>query len=174
MDNKLKPAVIGGVVLGILSAIPFVNFVNICCCLWAILGGMLAAHLYVKNSPTPASAGDGAIVGAIAGAVGAVISLIIGIPLSIVSGAAMRGALISLMERADPRTGGNVSQADGGIRRVDRRRDRQWFDWRRSALHLRSHRRSDRRPAFRKAQRWSGSAAAAIPRCRTRTVRGLT
>ncbi len=102
MDNKLKPAVIGGVVLGLLSAIPFVNFVNVCCCLWAILGGMLASYLYVKNSPTPASAGDGAIVGAIAGAVGAVISLIVGIPLSLVSGAAMRGALISLMERADP------------------------------------------------------------------------
>lgn len=102
MDNKVKPAVIGGVVLGILSAIPFVNFVNICCCLWAILGGMLASHLYVKNSTTPASAGDGAIVGAIAGAVGAVISLVIGIPLSILSGAAMRGTLVSLIERADP------------------------------------------------------------------------
>jgi hypothetical protein len=103
MDNKVKPAVIGGVVLGLLSAIPFVNIVNVCCCLWAILGGMLASHLYVKNSPTPATAGDGAIVGAIAGAVGAVISLIIGIPLSIVSGAAMRGVLVSLMERVDPR-----------------------------------------------------------------------
>lgn len=103
MDNKVKPAVIGGVVLGLLSAIPFVNIVNVCCCLWAILGGMLASHLYVKNSSTPATAGDGAIVGAIAGAVGAVISLIIGIPLSIVSGAAMRGLLVSLMERVDPR-----------------------------------------------------------------------
>lgn len=103
MDNKVKPAVIGGVVLGLLSAIPFVNIVNVCCCLWAILGGMLASHLYVKNSTTPATAGDGAIVGAIAGAVGAVISLIIGIPLSIVSGAAMRGLLVSLMERVDPR-----------------------------------------------------------------------
>jgi hypothetical protein len=105
MNNKVKPALIGGVVLGLLSAIPFVNFVNLCCCLWAILGGMLAAHLYVKSSTTPASAGDGAIVGAIAGAVGAVISLIIGIPLSIVSGAAMRGMLISLMERANPEQG---------------------------------------------------------------------
>lgn len=102
MDNKVKPAVIGGIVLGVLSAIPFVNFVNLCCCLWAILGGMLAAHLYVKNSATPASAGDGAIVGAIAGAVGAVVSLVLGIPLAIVSGAAMRGALVSLMERANP------------------------------------------------------------------------
>ena len=42
MNNKLKPALIGGVVLGILSVIPFVSAANLCCCLWAILGGMLA------------------------------------------------------------------------------------------------------------------------------------
>ena len=100
MDNKVKPAVIGGVVLGLLSAIPLVNT---CCCLWGILGGMLASKLYVKNSATPASAGDGAIVGAIAGVVGGGILLVIGIPLSIISGPAMRGLLLSLMERLDPR-----------------------------------------------------------------------
>ncbi len=103
MNNKLKPAVIGGVVLGLLSAIPFVNWVNICCCAWAILGGLLASYLYVKNSATPANAGDGAIVGAMAGGVGAVIFLVVGIPLSIVSGAAMRGALIKFMASVDPR-----------------------------------------------------------------------
>ena len=102
MNNKLKPAVIGGVVLGLLSAIPFVNWVNICCCAWAILGGLLASYLYVKNSPTPTNAGDGAIVGAMAGGVGAVIFLVVGIPLAIVSGAAMRDMLIDLMARADP------------------------------------------------------------------------
>src|SRR5688572_31155406 len=63
MNNKLKPALIGGVVLGLLSAIPFVNAVNACCCLWAILGGMLATYLYVRNSATPATAADGAILG---------------------------------------------------------------------------------------------------------------
>ena len=106
MNNKLKPAVIGGVVLGLLSAIPFVNLVNICCCLWAILGGLLASYLYVKNSPTPANAGDGAIVGAIAGAIGAVIYLILGIPLAIVGGAAMREMMINILTNIDP------SQAD--------------------------------------------------------------
>ena len=106
MNNKLKPAVIGGVVLGLLSAIPFVNLVNLCCCLWAILGGLLASYLYVKNSPTPANAGDGAIVGAIAGGIGAVIYLILGIPLAIVGGAAMREMMINILTNIDP------SQAD--------------------------------------------------------------
>lgn len=106
MNNKVKPALIGGVLIGLLSAIPFVNWVNLCCCLWAILGGLLASYLYVKNSAVPTNAGDGAIVGAMAGAIGAVIYLIIGIPLAIVAGAAMREMLINLMANVDP------SQAD--------------------------------------------------------------
>ena len=75
MNNKVKPALIGGVVLGLLSVIPFVSAVNVCCCLWAILGGMLATYLYVKNSPTPANAGDGAVLGALAGLIGGVMVL---------------------------------------------------------------------------------------------------
>jgi len=110
MNNKLKPAVIGGVVLGLLSAIPFVNWVNICCCAWAILGGLLASYLYVKNSATPANAGDGAIIGAMAGGIGAAIFLVVGIPLSLVSGAAMREMLISVMANIDPRQADLVRQ----------------------------------------------------------------
>jgi hypothetical protein len=103
MNNKLKPALIGGVVLGLLSVIPFVNAVNVCCCLWAILGGMLATYLYVKNSPTPANAGDGAILGALAGVIGAALSLVIGIPISLAMGPTMRNLVIGLLERVDPR-----------------------------------------------------------------------
>lgn len=102
MNNKLKPAIIGGVVLGLLSVIPFVNFVNICCCLWAILGGMLASYLYIKNSPVPASPGDGAILGVLAGVVGAAIAIIIGIPISILMGGAMTAFFVGLIERIDP------------------------------------------------------------------------
>ena len=102
MNNKLKPALIGGVLLGVLSVIPFVSAANICCCLWAILGGMLATYLYVKNSSTPVSAGDGAILGALAGVVGAVIYVIIGIPIAYAMGPTMRNMMVSLIERMDP------------------------------------------------------------------------
>src|SRR5687768_4898440 len=102
MNNKLKPAIIGGVVLGILSVIPFVNWVNFCCCLWAILGGLLAAHLYVKSSPTPTSAGDGAIVGALAGVVGGVIVIFIGIPVSYLASGLMTGILMGFLEGLNP------------------------------------------------------------------------
>lgn len=102
MNNKLKPAVIGGVVLGILSVIPFVSAANLCCCLWAILGGMLATQMYVKNSPTPVSAGDGAILGAIAGVVGGIIAFVLGVPISYAMGPTMRNLMVSLIENMDP------------------------------------------------------------------------
>lgn len=102
MNNKLKPALIGGVFIGVLSVIPFVSIANICCCLWAILGGMLATYLYVKNSPTPASAGDGAVLGVIAGALGAVIAFVIGVPLALATGPIMRDMIVSIMRNVDP------------------------------------------------------------------------
>ena len=103
MNTKLKPALIGGVVLGVLSVIPFISAANLCCCLWAILGGMLASYLYVKNSPTPASPGDGAALGALAGLIGGAISLVLGIPIAIAMGPTMRNLMLSILENADPR-----------------------------------------------------------------------
>ena len=103
MNNKLKPALIGGVFIGVLSVIPFVSAANLCCCLWAILGGMLATYLYVKNSPTPASAGDGAVLGVIAGAMGAVLSFVLGVPIALAMGPTMRNLIVSLMQNVDAR-----------------------------------------------------------------------
>lgn len=102
MNNKLKPAIIGGVVLGILSVIPFVNWANICCCLWALLGGALASHLYIKSSPVPATAGDGAILGVMAGVVGSAIVVVIGIPISLAMSAVMAGIVSGFVESMDP------------------------------------------------------------------------
>jgi len=81
--NKLKPALVGGLITGILSVIPFVSS---CCCIWAALGGLLATFMYIKSSPVPVSTGDGAMVGALAGVIGSVIYLIIGLPLALIFG----------------------------------------------------------------------------------------
>jgi hypothetical protein len=85
MNNKLKPALLGGLIVGLLSAIPFINY---CCCIWAIGGGLLAGMLYIKGSPTPVPTGEGAVVGALAGVVGGLIYLIIGLPIAFFFGAA--------------------------------------------------------------------------------------
>jgi len=79
MTSKLKPALLGGLIVGLLSAIPFINY---CCCIWGIGGGALAGMLYIKSSPVPVRPGEGAMVGALAGVVGALIYLFIGVPIA--------------------------------------------------------------------------------------------
>ena len=54
------PALIGGVIAGVLSGIPIVSCL---CCLWIIGGGILAAYFLTKESSVALTAGDGAIVG---------------------------------------------------------------------------------------------------------------
>src|SRR5215204_2746285 len=100
MNDKLKPALIGGVILGILSAIPAVNY---CCCIWAAVGGLIAANMYIKSSPNPVTPADGAVVGAIAGAIGVVLIFVIGIPLQFIIGTAMMSMMSGVVENADPR-----------------------------------------------------------------------
>ena len=105
MNNKLKPALLGGVLTGILSVVPFISS---CCCIWAIAGGALACFLYIKNSVTPVQMQEGAIVGAMAGGVGAVIYLIIGLPIALLYGAAQ-------MEDAFRRSGMEVPLAGAAM-----------------------------------------------------------
>ncbi len=87
MNNKIKPALLGGGALGLLLVITvvissFVPFIGCCNCLWPIAAGVLATMFYVKSSATPATIADGAMVGAIAGVVGGLIYMVIGLPLS--------------------------------------------------------------------------------------------
>ena len=105
MNDKIRPGIIGGVVLGLLSVIPFVNLANLCCCLWALLGGLIGTYLYIKRSPTPVSAGDGAMVGVIAGLVGAVIAIIIGVPINLLVGPTMARIMVNLISNLDARQG---------------------------------------------------------------------
>jgi hypothetical protein len=93
MNNKLKPALMAGGILGALlvitialSTVPILGFTRCCNCLWAIAAGVLATMFYVKSSPTPARGGDGAILGAIAGAMGGLIYVVIGMPIFYVMG----------------------------------------------------------------------------------------
>jgi hypothetical protein len=76
--NKLKPALLGGLIVGVLSAIPFLNY---CCCIWAIGGGVLAGFLYIRSAPVPVKVGEGAVIGVLTGIVGAILYFIISVPI---------------------------------------------------------------------------------------------
>ncbi|MGE0461529.1 MAG: hypothetical protein AB7Q16_09190 [Vicinamibacterales bacterium] len=79
----LQPALLGGVAMGVLSALPVINLAN-CCCAWILFGGGLAAYLMQQQRPDPITVGDGALVGLMAGAIGAVVWTIVAIPLNAV------------------------------------------------------------------------------------------
>ena len=89
MNNKLKAALLGGLIVGVLSAIhSLIPVVSLCCCIWSIIGGALASFIYIKGSATPVSMGEGAMVGAMAGAVGGIIYIVIYLPITLVIGMA--------------------------------------------------------------------------------------
>lgn len=77
-ERMLKPALIGGVVLGILSSLPVINCL---CCFWVIAGGVIAAYLYVKDSSVPVTLGRGVSLGLLTGFLGAIVMALFSIPL---------------------------------------------------------------------------------------------
>ena len=79
---KLFPALLGGVFIGVLSALPLVNIAN-CCCLWIISGGVLAAWVMQQNHPAPISVLEGALVGLLAGVMGAFVYLLVAWPITL-------------------------------------------------------------------------------------------
>jgi hypothetical protein len=84
--SKLQPALLGGVFIGVLSALPIISAGNMCCCLWVVSGGVLAAYLLQQNQPVPLTTGDAALVGLFAGLIGAVIGTVLSIPIMLAFG----------------------------------------------------------------------------------------
>ena len=103
-ESKIKPALIGGVSLGVANSIPLLNLANCACCALVIGGGVLATYLYLKDAPAAAQPpyGDGIMVGALAGIVGALVSTIISIPMTLLfSGVGMFDSISEALEQAD-------------------------------------------------------------------------
>jgi hypothetical protein len=70
-----QPVLLGGLFLGVLSALPIISAGN-CCCLWTLGGGMLTVYLAQQQTDHPLRLADGARLGFLAGLSGAVIWLI--------------------------------------------------------------------------------------------------
>lgn len=90
MDSRmLQAAGIAGVVMGALSGIPYISACNCVFCMWAWVGGALAAMLYSRASGVVMTSGDGAKAGALAGVVGAVVYAVISSIVSAIAGPGM-------------------------------------------------------------------------------------
>lgn len=78
--SKLMPALYGGIIIGLLSGIPFISFINCLCCAGIMIGGFLAVFFYKKDLPPdapPLTNNDALALGALAGLFGALFSNII-------------------------------------------------------------------------------------------------
>ena len=71
--SYLKPALIGGLVTGFLSWVPIISAGNCLCCMWVIVGGVLAAYFLSEQQQRRISSGDGALAGLLSGVFGALI-----------------------------------------------------------------------------------------------------
>lgn len=96
----LQPALWGGLAIGVLTVLPVVNLVNLCCCAWVICGGALAAYLLQQNQPAPITPGDGVLVGVMAGVFGAIIGSVLAVPMALALGPFQAAMLERALETA--------------------------------------------------------------------------
>jgi hypothetical protein len=76
-----QPAVVGGLIVGVFSAVPGVSALNCCFCAWALIGGWVAISMTSNRSPRVPRSGEAAQIGVGAGAVAAVTFILLAIPI---------------------------------------------------------------------------------------------
>lgn len=83
--SMIQPALVGGVVLGVTSALPIIEWFNCACCILVIGSGALATYIYLRDYPTNIASmtyGDGGLLGLLTGLIGGLVWAAVEIPLS--------------------------------------------------------------------------------------------
>lgn len=78
-QNKLMPALSGGVAIGLISSVPVLNFLNCACCAGVMFGGALAVYMFRRQVGPAVTlySRDGIELGLLAGVFGAVITFLL-------------------------------------------------------------------------------------------------
>ncbi len=78
--SKLMPAIWGGMVIGVISGVPFLSWINCACCAGVMAGGVLAVYLFRRDLDPRyhMDMSDGAQLGLLAGIFGAVMATALG------------------------------------------------------------------------------------------------
>ncbi len=68
------PSLYGGIIIGVISAVPGLNIINCLCCAGVLLGGALSVFFFKKDLPPqyPLTNGDAIQLGALSGVFGAI------------------------------------------------------------------------------------------------------
>lgn len=102
--DKFIPALYGGLIMGFISAIPFLNFINCLCCAGVLFGGFLAVFFYKSNftPDTPLyTAGDCLAVGALSGLFGALAFVLLSALAVMVFGDVLRDFVLRMLEQGE-------------------------------------------------------------------------
>jgi len=106
--NKLIPALYGGIIMGFISGVPFLNVVNCCCCAGILFGGFMAVFFF-KNDLKPdmpaLSSSDALAVGALAGVFGAIIASILEATVMLTMGNLAGNTIVDLILKFYDRAG---------------------------------------------------------------------
>ena len=84
--------------MGVLSALPIIAVGNVCCCLWVISGGVVAAYVLQQGQAAPITPADGAFIGFLAGILGAFVYLVISVPIDLTIGPMERAIARRMLE----------------------------------------------------------------------------
>jgi hypothetical protein len=99
--DKFVPAMYGGVIMGVLSATPFLNVVNCLCCAGIMFGGFMSVYFYKKaltDETEALTSADGMGLGAFSGVFGAVVSSILSGLFFLIFGNVMNEAILGMMQ----------------------------------------------------------------------------
>ena len=108
--SKQRAAILGGLIIGVISGIPGLNLINCCCCAGIMLGGAISVYLYQQEFITempPIESSDALILGIVAGIIGALITTALSTTLTFILGPVdvemTRGFFEKLIQRLEDR-----------------------------------------------------------------------
>lgn len=98
--SRYQHVLLGGLFIGVVSALPVIGSANVCCCLWVVVGGVLSTYLLQQNRPAPVDSSEAAMGGVLAGLLGAIIHIVLQMALFSVAGAEIEAQLRMALERS--------------------------------------------------------------------------
>jgi hypothetical protein len=102
--DKLIPAIYGGVIMGVVSAVPFLSILNCLCCAGVMLGGFFAVMFYKNNftpDTPPFTSNDCMTVGALSGVFGAIVGTVLSVFFLRIFGNIMGEMIINWLHNMD-------------------------------------------------------------------------
>ncbi|MGD0037815.1 MAG: hypothetical protein ABSC53_11045 [Bacteroidota bacterium] len=116
--NKLRSAILGGLIIGAISGIPGLNLLNCCCCAGILLGGAMSVYLYrqeFKNEMPPMESSDALILGIVAGIIGALITTCLSAIITLILGPVETQMMRNFMEKLTQKLENNGSVPSGTL-----------------------------------------------------------